>query len=135
MIEQEMIFKGRALTKDQIDVLVKLPPESLNLSAKNLRKAIDIALRNADLSVPDIEVGQVVSWHVGLERDKGRVVSYDERADKYRVTSKLKKRDVTVPGRDIRVLPDKDCCENGQQAGLAPTDAECCKESADATAE
>ncbi|QBJ04507.1 hypothetical protein HOV23_gp066 [Pseudomonas phage Lana] len=106
-----MIFKGQVLTEAQLAILMKLPPETFSLSAKNLNKAIDIALRNGGLPVPDIEVGQVVSWSIGLEQDKGRVVMYDERADKYRVTSKLKKRDVTVAGRFIRTLPVKEAAD------------------------
>lgn len=101
---QQMIFKGQALSEQQVAILLRLPADTFNLSAKNLHKAIDIALRKAGLEVPDIKPGQVVTWMVGLEQDKGRVVSYDERADKYRLTSKLRKRDVTVAGRDVRVL-------------------------------
>lgn len=134
MLGQQMIFKGQVLTEEQIATLMNLPADTFNLSAKNLNRAIDIALKKADQAVPDIEVGQVVTWTIGLEQDKGRVVSYDERADKYRVTSKLKKRDVTVPGRFVRVLP-KDCCDNGKEAGLSPADTACCKETSDASAE
>lgn len=130
----EMIHKGQVLTKAQVDVLIAQPAEITDLSARNFRKAVEIALNNAGLPVPDIEEGQVVTWTIRGEQDKGRVVSIDERADKYRVTSKLRKREVTVPGRDIRVLV-KECCENGKEAGLAPTDSECCKEKADAPAE
>jgi hypothetical protein len=100
----KMIHKGTTLSPEQIAVLEKQPVEILSLSPRNFRKAVDTALSSAGLPVPDITVGQVVSWEVGDQVDKGRVVSYDERADKYRLTSKLRKRDVTVAGRDIRVL-------------------------------
>lgn len=107
----EMIFKGHVLTPAQTAVLVAQPPEILELSARNFRKAVDIALKNAGHPVPDIEVGQVVTWEIRGVQDKGRVVSFDERADKYRVTSKLRGRDVTITGRDIRVLPVKETVE------------------------
>lgn len=100
----QLIHKGTVLSAEQVAVLEKQPAEILSLSARNFRKAVDIALTNAGLPVPDIEVGQVVSWEIRGETDKGRVLSFDERADKYRVTSKLRKRDVTVSGRDIRVM-------------------------------
>lgn len=100
----QLIHKGVVLSAEQVAVLEKQPVEILSLSARNFRKAVDIALTNAGLPVPDIEVGQVVCWEIRGETDKGRVLSFDERADKYRVTSKLRKRDVTITGRDIRVL-------------------------------
>lgn len=100
----ELIHKGVVLSAEQVAVLEKQPVEILSLSPRNFRKAVDIALTNAGLPVPDIEVGQVVSWEIRGETDKGRVLNYDERADKYRVTSKLRKRDVTITGRDIRVM-------------------------------
>jgi hypothetical protein len=108
MLDHEMIFKGQALSQAQIDVLAKLPTDITNLSSKNFRKAIDIALTNAGMPVPDIEVNQVVTWNVGTETDKGKVVSYDERADKYRVLSKRKNREFTVRGQDIRVIAKKE---------------------------
>lgn len=100
----ELIHKGQVLSKEQVAVLEKQSTEMFNLSARNFRKAIDIALKNAGHPVPDIEVNQVVTWDIRGVQDKGRVISYDERADKYRVTSKLRGRDVTITGRDIRVL-------------------------------
>lgn len=108
----QMIFKGHTLTQAQFDVLVAQPTEITELSPRNFRKAVDTALKNAGLPVPDIEVGQVVTWEIRGVQDKGRVVSYDERADKFRVTSKLRKRGVTVPGRDIRVLPVKEVADD-----------------------
>jgi hypothetical protein len=100
----EIFHKGTLLSKAQVDVLMAQPAEMTQLSPRNFRKAVDIALKNAGVPVPDIEVGQVVTWSIRLQLDRGRVISYDERADKYRVTSKLRKRDVTVCGRDIRVF-------------------------------
>ena len=105
---QEMIFKGQVLTPEQIAALANVTLEAPNLSAKAFHKFIDRTLKDAGLPVPDIEEGQVVTWTIGFEQDKGRVVSYDERADKYRVTSKLKKRDFTVAARDIRIVPVKE---------------------------
>lgn len=101
----EMIHKGTTLTPQQIAVLEKQPVEILALSPRNFRKAVDIALINAGLPVPNIEVGQVVTWQHNELTDKGKVVDYDERADKFRVESKILKRKVTIAGRDIRVLP------------------------------
>lgn len=100
----ELIHKGHVLSKEQVAVLEKQPAELFSLSPRNFRKAIDIALTNAGHPVPDIQPAQVVTWQIRGEQDKGRVISYDERADKYRVTSKLRGRDVTIAGRDIRVL-------------------------------
>ena len=104
----EMIHKGQVLSQAQIDVLVAQPTEITNLSSRNFRRAVDTALKNAGMPVPDIQEGQVVTWAVGTEQDKGKVVSYDERADKYRVISKMKKREITVAGRDVRVIPAKE---------------------------
>lgn len=100
----ELIHKGTTLSAEQVATLEKQSPEMFNLSARNFRKAIDIALKNAGHPVPDIEPGQVVTWSIRGVQDKGRVVAFDERADKYRVTSKLRGRDVTITGREIRVL-------------------------------
>ena len=100
----EMIHKGTTLTPQQIAVLEKQPVEILALSPRNFRKAVDIALTNAGLPVPNIEVGQVVTWEHNKVTDKGKVVDYDERADKFRVESKILKRKVTIAGRDIRVM-------------------------------
>lgn len=98
-----MIHKGSVLTEEQKRVLEQQPVEILELSPRNFRKAVDIALKNAGVPVPDIEPGQVISWAHRGEIDNGALVSYDERADKYRVTSTKLKRDVTVAGGDIRV--------------------------------
>jgi hypothetical protein len=111
MLDHEMIFKGQVLSQAQIDVLAKLPTDITNLSSKNFRKAIDIALTKAGMPVPDIQIGQVVSWRVGTGTDKGKVISYDERADKYRVFSKNKKREFTVRGNDIRVSLGKETAD------------------------
>lgn len=100
----ELIHKGQVLTPEQVAVLSDQPVAILDLSPRNFRKAVDIALKNAGHPVPDIEVGQVVTWEVRGVKDKGRVVSFDERTDKYRVKSKLRGRDVTITGREIRVL-------------------------------
>lgn len=107
----ELIHKGVILSPEQVAVLEKQPVEILKLSPRNFRKAVDIALTNAGLPVPDIEVGQVVTWEIRGQTDKGRVVSYDERADKYRVTSKLRGREATITGREIRVLPTKETAD------------------------
>lgn len=100
----QMIHKGTTLSAEQIAVLEKQPVEILALSPRNFRKAVDTALNSAGLPVPDIEEGQVVTWSHNGAADKGRVVEYDERADKYRVESKILKRKVTIAGRDIRVM-------------------------------
>lgn len=100
----ELIHKGVVLSAEQVAVLEKQPVEILSLSPRNFRKAVDIALTNAGLPVPDIEVGQVVTWEHNEVTDKGKVVDYDERADKFRVESKILKRKVTISGRDIRVM-------------------------------
>lgn len=107
----ELIHKGVILSPEQVAVLEKQPVEILKLSPRNFRKAVDIALTNAGLPVPDIEVGQVVTWEIRGQTDKGRVVNYDERADKYRVTSKLRGREATITGREIRVLPAKETAD------------------------
>lgn len=103
----ELIHKGTTLTPEQVAVLEAQPVSIMSLSPRNFRKAVDIALTNAGLPVPDIEVGQVVTWEIRGQTDKGRVIHYDERADKYRVNSKLRGREATITGRDIRVLPAK----------------------------
>lgn len=100
----ELIHKGVVLSAEQVAVLEKQPVEILALSPRNFRKAVDIALTNAGMPVPDIEVGQVVTWEHNDVTDKGKVVDYEERADKYRVESKILKRKVTISGRDIRVM-------------------------------
>ena len=101
----ELIHKGVVLNAEQVAVLEKQPVTLLDLSPRNFRKAVDIALKNAGHPVADIEVGQVVTWEHNELTDKGKVVDYDDRADKYRVESKILKRKVTISGRDIRVLP------------------------------
>lgn len=100
----ELIHKGVVLSAEQVAVLEKQPVEMLALSPRNFRKAVDIALANAGLPVPNIEVGQVVTWGHNEVTDKGKVLEYDDRADKYRVESKILKRKVTISGRDIRVM-------------------------------
>ena len=100
----EMIHKGTTLTPQQVAVLEAQPVEILSLSPRNFRKSVDIALNSAGLPVPDIEVGQVVTWEHNEVTDKGKVLEYDDRADKYRVESKILKRKVTISGRDIRVM-------------------------------
>lgn len=109
---RELIHKGTTLTPEQTAVLEAQPVEIMKLSPRNFRKAVDIALTNAGVPVPDIEVGQVVSWEIRGQTDKGRVVNYDERADKYRVMSKLRGREATITGRDIRVLPSKEAADD-----------------------
>lgn len=100
----QLIHKGTVLSAEQVAVLEKQPVSIMSLSPRNFRKAVDSALTNAGLPVPDIEVGQVVTWEIRGQTDKGRVTHYDERADKYRVNSKLRGREATITGRDIRVL-------------------------------
>lgn len=100
----ELIHKGTVLSAEQVAVLEKQPVEILALSARNFRKAVDTALNSAGMPVPNIEPGQVVTWKHNGSTDKGKVVDYDERADKFRVESKILKRKVTVAGRDIRVM-------------------------------
>ena len=107
----ELIHKGTTLTPEQTAVLEAQPVSIMSLSPRNFRKAVDIALTNAGLPVPDIEVGQVVTWEIRGQTDKGRVIHYDERADKYRVNSKLRGREATITGRDIRVLPAKETAD------------------------
>lgn len=116
----QLIHKGVILSPEQVAVLEAQPVEITQLSPRNFRKAVDVALNSAGLPVADIEVDQVVSWEIRGEVDKGRVISYDERADKYRVTSKLRGRDATITGRDIRVLPAKETADD--QPAAAPAD-------------
>lgn len=96
----EVIHHGRVLTQAQLDVLT--PVLNANLSPRNTRKAFDIALAKAGLSVPELKVGDLVGWEVRDIIDEGVIVEIDQRADKYRVRAKSKGRNVTVPGRVVR---------------------------------
>lgn len=102
----EVIHHGRVLTQEQLDVLT--PVLNANLSPRNTRKAFDIALASAGLSVPELKVNDLVGWSVRDIVDQGRIIDIDVRADKYRVLAKSKGRPVTIPGRVVRFLESGD---------------------------
>lgn len=102
----EVIHQGRVLTQEQLEVLK--PVLEANLSPRNLRKAVDIALAKAGMSVPPLKVNDLVGWSVRDIVDQGRIVDIDVRADKIRVLAKSKGRPVTVPGRVVRFMENGD---------------------------
>lgn len=102
----EVIHNGRVLTQAQLDVLT--PILESGLSARNTRKAFDIALAKAGLSVSELKVGDLVRWEVRDIKDQGRIVEVDLRADKYRVRAQSLGRNVQIPGRVVRFVESGD---------------------------
>lgn len=100
----EIYFNGRLLTQAHLNLL----PDLLNkqLSDKALKKEMKAAFDAAGIPVPDLKVGDVVSWPINGSEvyDKGRILGIDERSGKLRVESKQRKRAVTVRERDVRVI-------------------------------
>ncbi|QYW06518.1 hypothetical protein uan_106 [Pseudomonas phage UAntarctica] len=94
-----VFYRGRKLTKEQLNLLVPLINEQL--PDAQFRKRVPVVLKAAGLEVPPLEPGQKVTWSTKGVEDSGVIVSVDERAGKVRVKSKAKGRDFTVAERDI----------------------------------
>lgn len=102
----EVTHNGRVLSQEQLAVLT--PILEMTLSPRNMRKAFDIALAKAGLSVPELKVNDLVGWSVRDIVDQGRIIEIDVRADKLRVLAKSKGRAVTIPGRVARFMESGD---------------------------